>query len=144
MSGRATATGSCWCSCGSPRRRWNSFRSQQTRAVPEARDAYAKAVELNPKDVRARNSYGFMLVQLRQPEKALEQFPISTDQGGAGSSRRLRQGRRIEPQGCPGAQQLRVHAGAVAAAREGAGTVSDLNRPGRCRKLATLTPRPSN
>jgi superkiller protein 3 len=49
---------------------WNSLglSLQMTDRLDESREAYAKAVELSPDDLLARNRYGFMLVQSREPE----------------------------------------------------------------------------
>ena len=47
---------------------------QQLRDFEGARDAYFRALELQPGNSALRNSYGFMLVNTRQAEEAVAQF----------------------------------------------------------------------
>ena len=50
------------------------FNLGETHHLPEAVDAYAKSLELDPNDARAHNDLGVALVQLGEYEKAAEQF----------------------------------------------------------------------
>src|SRR5579859_3532468 len=47
---------------------------QQLRDYAGARDAYEKALEIEPSNDAVRNSFGFMLVNTRQADEGIEQF----------------------------------------------------------------------